>query len=248
MALRGVDVGGCRLLVEEQPGRAATSLDKEMRCSIPWAAAALSFFGLIVPMAGHAAPVAAPRTTQASDTAKRSDREVSPAASALARQVIATADHRGLPFAIVDKQAAQIAVYRADRTLAGVSAALLGQDPGDEIAPGVGERAQSRSLRPGDRTTPAGRFVSETGRNDAGEPVVWIDYAAALSIHRLRAGPGQSERARRLASAGAAEKRFSAGCVVVPVAFYEGVVMPVLGRGRAVIYVMPEVRVISSPE
>ena len=32
------------------------------------------------------------------------------------------------------------------------------------------------------------------------------------------------------------------GCVVVPVAFYEQVVAPVLGHQRAVVYVLPEDR------
>jgi hypothetical protein len=70
--------------------------------------------------------------------------------------------------------------------------------------------------------------------------VVWIDYDSALAIHRLRPGPSQQHRATRLASADPKARRVSAGCVVVPVAFYEAVVSPVLGRSRAVVYVMPE--------
>ena len=51
----------------------------------------------------------------------------------LARQVLESADHRSLPFAIVDKQAARILVFRNDGSLAGVSPALLGQTVGDQI-------------------------------------------------------------------------------------------------------------------
>ena len=158
----------------------------------------------------------------------------------LARQVLESADHRSLPFAIVDKQAARILVFRGDGSLAGASSALLGQTLGDQSVPGVGERTRSGRLRSGDRTTPSGRYVSEPGHNLQGEAIVWIDYASALAIHRLRPGPDAERRAQRLASMNAGDMRVSAGCVVVPVAFYEAVVQPLLGHGRGVVYVMPE--------
>jgi hypothetical protein len=117
---------------------------------------------------------------------------------------------------------------------------LLGETAGDQIIPGVGARAQRGRLSPGDRVTTAGRFVSEPGHNLSGESVVWIDYESALAIHRMRPGAAQQDRALRLASADPQARRVSAGCVVVPVAFYEAVVAPVLGRSRGVIYVMAE--------
>lgn len=163
-----------------------------------------------------------------------------PASRWLARNVLAVADHRGGPFAIVDKQAATITVYRADGTLAGVSAVLLGRAPGDHSVPGVGERAQLNRLRPGDRTTAAGRFDSEPGRNASGEAIVWLDYDNALAIHRLRPGPAREQRAARLASTNLQDRRISSGCVVVPGAFFDAVVQPLLGRVRGVVYVMPE--------
>lgn len=93
-----------------------------------------------------------------------------------------------------------------------------------------------------ERTTPAGRFASEPGRNDKGEAIVWIDYRASLAIHRLRAAPAAERRPERLASPAPDDKRISLGCVVVPVEFYESVVGPSLGRGRGVVYVLPEAR------
>ncbi len=162
------------------------------------------------------------------------------AIDATARAVLASADHAGLPFAVVDKRAARIAVFGGTGALAGVSAVLLGRDRGDHSAPGVGERAQTGRWRPGDHTTAAGRYLSEPGRNRAGEAVVWLDFGAALAIHRLRAYPSGPERARRLAGGRAEDLRVSAGCVVVPVAFFETVVQPLLGRGPAVIYILPE--------
>jgi len=43
-------------------------------------------------------------------------------------------------------------------------------------------------------------------------------------------------------SANRDEKRISYGCIVVPVAFYDAVVRPSLGRQRGVVYVLPETR------
>lgn len=157
-----------------------------------------------------------------------------------ATRVLTSAAHRQQPFAVVDKQAATIRVYRADGALAGTSAVLLGSTRGDHTMPGVGERAQTGQLRAGDRTTPAGRFHSEPGHNRDGDAIVWLDYASAFAIHRLRAGPSKEHRARRLSSASAADKRVSDGCVVVPEAFFDAVVQPTLGRARGVVYVLPE--------
>jgi len=97
-------------------------------------------------------------------------------------------------------------------------------------------------IPPAARTTPAGRFASEPGRNLDGEAVVWFDYDAGLAIHRLRADAARPARLQRLASRLPAAQRVSAGCVVVPVAFYETRVEPLLGRRRGVVYVLPEVR------
>jgi hypothetical protein len=197
-----------------------------MRFSIPRLKAA--FFVALLGVA--AAPASA---TLASKTPPA-------AAAGLAQRVLASADHGGLPFAVVDKKAATLTVFRADGQFVGATAVLLGQTAGDQAVPGVGARAQSGLLRIGDRITTAGRFASEPGHNRDGEAVVWIDYDSALAIHRLRPDSSRHDRALRLASADPAVRRVSAGCVVVPVVFYEAVVAPVLGRGRGVIYVMAE--------
>ena len=70
--------------------------------------------------------------------------------------------------------------------------------------------------------------------------MVWVDYDAALALHRLRPGPAHERRTERLASALPAAHRISLGCIVVPVAFYESVVAPQLGRRRGVVYVLSE--------
>jgi hypothetical protein len=160
-------------------------------------------------------------------------------ASRLVDWVLESGDTHGKPFAVVDKRAARIYVFHADGRLAGHSPALLGSTVGDFTVPGVGERAQTGNVRPDERTTPAGRFEAAPGENNKGEHVVWVDYASAFAIHRLRPGFAYQARASRLGTAQAAGKRVSWGCVVVPVAFYQQVVERVLGR-RSVVYVMPE--------
>lgn len=166
--------------------------------------------------------------------------EASVEARQRAKWVLRSGDHRGRPFAIVDKKNARLYVFDGRGRLAGASAALLGQAIGDSSAPLVGVHTQRGRVPLHERTTPAGRFVSHPGRNLSGEHVVWVDYDAAFAIHRLR--PGASHRARqvRLASATPQDNRASLGCVVVPVRFYDKVVRRLLGGTRAVVYVLPE--------
>ena len=158
-----------------------------------------------------------------------------------ADRVSRSGDNHGLPFAIVDKKFARLFVFDRDSRLVGASAALIGAARGDEVGRAQGLRDLA-SLRVADRTTPAGRFASEPGHNHRGEPIVWVDYGASLAIHRLRPAPLREHRPERLASQSVDDKRISLGCVVVPVAFYEGVVAPLLGHGRGVVYVLPESR------
>jgi hypothetical protein len=160
--------------------------------------------------------------------------------------VLDRADHRGRPFAIVDKKDARIYVFEPEGLLRGMSPVLLGLANGDRDAvPRMGPRSVA-SLSPAERTTPAGRFDSEPGINDKGEAIVWFDYDAALAIHRLRPAPAHERRAQRMESASAAEHRISFGCIVVPVAFYEQVIAPTLGSRRGVVYVLPEAESIDS--
>lgn len=148
-------------------------------------------------------------------------------------------DNAGLPFALVDKKAAMLYLFDGHGHLQAASPALLGAASGDRGEPNLNQRDLSR-LAWHERTTPAGRYEAQPGRNLQGELVVWVDYGAALAIHRLRPGPAQERRAERLRSATPADNKISLGCVVVPVAFYAQQVEPLLGQGRSVVYVLPE--------
>ncbi len=186
--------------------------------------------GMVVSIAANTA------TTEA-----RSGNEPLAADASHAKQwVIRQADHRGRPFAIVDKKQARIHVFEPSGALVGAAGVLIGLTPGDhDSVSNLGERGIA-SLQPAERTTPAGRFDSEPGHNDKGEAIVWFHYDAALAIHRLRPAPPHERRAQRLASDDPAERRITYGCVVVPVAFYQDVIATTLGRHRGVVYVLPE--------
>lgn len=155
---------------------------------------------------------------------------------------MALADHGQRPFLILDKQAAKLFVFDAQGTWQGESLVLLGLTPGDDTAAGVGQKPVAHVL-PAERTTPAGRFVAEPGLNLAHEDIVWIDYDAALSMHRLRAtAKAQEQRPQRLASESVADNRISYGCVNVPPSFYDAHIRPTLGRTGGLIYILPETR------
>ena len=157
----------------------------------------------------------------------------------------ATHNHQGLPFAVIDKKAAMLHVFDAAGSPLGSSPVLLGLAVGDDSAPDIGTRKLA-DIRPAERTTPAGRFVSEPGRNLQGEDIVWIDYDAAVSMHRVRASNKADRRLERLATPTAADNRISYGCVNVPAAFYDARIKPVFGARPAVVYVLPETRPLGS--
>lgn len=149
------------------------------------------------------------------------------------------ADNEGMPFIIVDKKKARMFVFEADGRLRAASSVLLGAGPGDESVPGIASR-EPESLLAWEQTTPAGRFVSEPGRNLKGEDIVWVDYEASIAIHRLRPGTARKQRAARLASSASDDKRLTLGCIVVPVSFYDSIIKPVFGQRYGVVYVLPE--------
>jgi hypothetical protein len=159
----------------------------------------------------------------------------------IADWVADSGDSRGLPFIILDKRDARVFVFGAEGRLIDASPVLLGATPGDDSVPDIGTRPMA-SVHQDEKTTPAGRFLAQAGKNASHEDVVWVDYANAVSMHRVRLVDPKERRLERLASADPAERRISYGCINVPVAFFDTVVWPLLGSTRAVVYVLPEVR------
>jgi hypothetical protein len=178
-------------------------------------------------------PIVLPRRLDLGDAPASHD------ARRLARWVVGAADNGPLPFVILDKRDARVFVFAAEGRLLGSSPVLLGYARGDHSVPGIGERAIEH-IRPEERTTPAGRFVSEPGRNHVGEEVVWVDYEAAVSMHRVRLTNPAERRAERLASPTADDNRISYGCINLPVEFFERLMWPTLRDRHGVVYVLPE--------
>ncbi|MDP3871616.1 MAG: hypothetical protein Q8Q80_03050 [Methyloversatilis sp.] len=149
-------------------------------------------------------------------------------------------DNAGAPFHVIDKKQARLFAFDADGRLLGTTAVLLGAAIGDHSVPGIGNRPMGQ-IRPEERTTPAGRFVSEQGTNLKGEDVTWVDYDNAVSLHRVRTGKPAERRLERLATATPDDNRISYGCINVPGAFYDRHIRPgPQSLKPAVIYVLPE--------
>lgn len=165
----------------------------------------------------------------------------SPDSRQLADWVVDSANNGNLPFMIIDKLQARVFMFDAQGQLRGAAPALLGLAIGDHSVPGIGERPLS-SIRPEERTTPAGRFVASLDKDIHGHEVLWVDYDTALSLHRVVKGQPRERRAERLASPSPLDNRISFGCINVPVKFYESVVSPSFTGTNGVVYILPETR------
>ena len=159
----------------------------------------------------------------------------------LAHWAVFTRNHENKPFVILDKKDARVYVFDRTGRLKAESPALLGFAVGDDNAPGIGTKAIA-DVRPDERTTPAGRFVAEMGMNTRNEDVVWVDYDAAVSMHRVLTTNPEERRLERLATPTSEDNRVSYGCINLPAAFYEQVLAPTVRNEGAIIYVLPETR------
>ena len=185
--------------------------------------------------------VTANATAAPSARAQLGRESVAPEVRSVADWVARSGDHGGTPFVIVDKRHARVFVFDANAQLTAHAPVLLGAARGDDSVPGIGERP-IRDIKPAERTTPAGRFVAEGGRNLRGDDIVWIDYDAAVSMHRVITSNPSERRLERLASPTYADNRISYGCINVPVAFFNDHISPIFsGERKAIVYVLPEV-------
>jgi hypothetical protein len=169
--------------------------------------------------------------------------QASIAAGQVAHWSVESGDHAGLPFAIVDKVEAKVFVFDGRGRLLGMAPALIGLATGDESVPGIGSRPIS-TIRPLERTTPAGRFAASIGATVKGDEILWVDYEGAVALHRVSAGVPQERRLQRLASASAADRRITYGCINVPAKFFDSVVAPAFRATGGIVYVLPETRLL----
>ena len=161
-----------------------------------------------------------------------------------AADVVRSGDAAGMAFAVLDKPSATVTIFDAKGQLVARSPVLLGQAVGDVAPPDIGTRPLSK-VKPNEKVTSAGRFVTEAGRNHTGEDIVWLDYQQALSMHRVRNVRGEN-RPQRLASPTVADNRISYGCVNMPLSFYDRYIDPLFGKQKGVVYVLPETQPVAS--
>ena len=159
----------------------------------------------------------------------------------MANWVLNTNNSQGRAFVLVDKKDARVYVFSPGGKLQRSAPALLGKWRGDDSAPGIGDKPLS-AVQENEKTTPAGRFVAQVGRNSGGEDVVWVSYDLAVSMHRVRPLVAAEHRLERLASRAIDDNRISFGCINLPVSFYEDTLKPTVDRYGAVVYVMPDVK------
>lgn len=163
----------------------------------------------------------------------------------IADWVVDSGDNGGLPFMILDKINAKIFVFDPGGWILGAAPVLLGLARGDDTVPGIGDRPLS-SIRPEERTTPAGRFVAQRGMSTRGVDVVWVDYDSGVSVHRVVTSNPRERRLDRLATPTPADNRISYGCINVLDAFYNNVVNPSFTNTQGIVYVLPETRSVRS--
>lgn len=163
--------------------------------------------------------------------------------------VVRSRDHQDLPFMIIDKRRARVWVFDGSGELQGDAPVLLGSARGDHTLPGIGDMKLA-DIKPEHRTTPAGRFKADLGKNLRGEDVVWVDYDAGVSMHPVLTTNPAERREERLKTPSADDNRVSYGCINVPKAFHEktvlGTVRQAKGGGYSVVYILPESRPLTS--
>lgn len=159
----------------------------------------------------------------------------------VANWVSYTRNNQKRAFVVIDKKQAQMYVFDPRGKLRSRTPVLLGKAVGDHTAPGVGNKPMSQ-LKEEEKTTPAGRFLARPGKNNHGEDIIWIDYDAAVSMHRLRKVKAEERRFERMATADSSDNRISNGCVNVPHKFYNSVLKPSVTKYGAFVYVLPETK------
>ncbi|MBW8779454.1 MAG: hypothetical protein JF585_09585 [Burkholderiales bacterium] len=165
--------------------------------------------------------------------------EPTPEARHMADWVVARHDNGRMPFMVLDKRDARLYVFKPTGELIDQTPVLLGAAHGDDTYPGIGDVPIDK-VKPYQRTTAAGRFVTRPGLDADHTDVVWLDYDAALAMHRVINKVKSERRLQRLASPNPKVRRISWGCINIPIAFFDAYISPVYGKRSGVTYVIPE--------
>src|ERR1700733_9908279 len=159
----------------------------------------------------------------------------------LADWIVTSGDNHGASFVIVEKPQAKVFVFDAGGKILGMAPCLIGVQPGDDSAPGVGTMALAQ-ITPDMRTPPAGRFVASLGPDLGKKDVLWVDYATGISLHRVVNNVRSERRPERLASPTPLDHRISWGCINVPAKFFDQVVETAFTGTTGIVYILPEIK------
>ena len=157
----------------------------------------------------------------------------------LAQWVTASRDNGMRPFIVIDKVAAEVLIFDGRGLLLGITPALVGIAHGDEATPGVGDK-ELNEIGPAEKTTPAGRFAARIGPSWAGQKVLWVDVNTSVALHPVITTNPKERRLARLRSATPKDNRITFGCINVPAAIFDRLVLPAFSEAGGMVYILPE--------
>lgn len=168
--------------------------------------------------------------------------DVTPAALAVANWAKSTGDHGGRPIMVIDKSAAAVFLYDGSGQLLGMAPVLIGSAIGDDSAPGIGNR-EIHEIKPEERTTPAGRFLTRLGPAlGKYRRVLWVSHELSIAMHPVITASPREQRKMRLNSPSPADNRITYGCINVSADFYRKMVEPLFAETAGIAYVLPETK------
>jgi hypothetical protein len=148
----------------------------------------------------------------------------SPDVRQVAQWAVATQDHAGLPFVVIDKARARIFAFDPQGRLRGNAPVLLGAARGDEDAAPA---------------TPAGRFVADTLASARSGAIIWVNADTQVALYVLPSPQAPGRGLQRLASAHVNDRRISEGSLHVAADFYREC-LEALQSQPSIAYVLPE--------
>ena len=162
-------------------------------------------------------------------------------ASRMIAWIAAEHDNAGLPYVVIDKQAASLLLFSGKGDFMGVTPVLLGVGIGDDSSPGIGAKDLA-DIGPAERTTPAGRFVAKFGRAFGRQRVIWVDYSNSVALHAVITTHKSEHRVERLLSPSPDDNRISFGCINVGTKFYTRTLTPAFQKKGGVVYILPDTK------
>jgi hypothetical protein len=69
-----------------------------------------------------------------------------------------------------------------------------------------------------------------------------VDYADAISLHRVINTKPKERRLQRLATPTPLDNRISYGCINVPKKFFDSIVQPAFTGTSGIVYILPEIK------